>query len=123
MGKHIPVSEHVRFKYLIDIDSNSIENNRGHSILYSNSLYLKKQDHKLHWYSKALIDGEHYVEIASDLSDLIVKYEFFERNQLLAESIANSGRRLTKKILNNEMVAKYLITLLLEYGRLYQPAA
>lgn len=85
-----------RFKYLIDIDGNSSPWSNLFQRLLTGSTVLKVESSRglQQWFYDRLRPWENYVPIAPDVSDLLDKIMWLQRNDRLAQAIGQAGRRL-----------------------------
>lgn len=105
-----------KYKYLLDIDGNASTFERCRLLLLSNSVLVKINSYFEQWYYKALTPWRHYVPIKQDLSNLESQLNFLQNNDLRAEKIADSGRRLAEVIFSSEKVDEYVDRLLWAYS-------
>jgi hypothetical protein len=87
-------------KYQIDIDGNSCPYSNLFQRLLTGSPVLKVQSVRgfVQWYYDHLVPWENFVPIAPDMSDLMEKIHWLERNEYAAIRIGENGRRLAEQL-------------------------
>lgn len=118
VGSSVTKPEHLKFKYLVDVDGNSCSYERYFWLLLSNSLVLKQVTPNIQWYYGGLEPYKHYVPVKEDLSDLLTQIEWAKTHDLEARLIAEEATRFVKENLEPEDTALYFYLLLKEYARL-----
>lgn len=118
MSKIVAKADHLKFKYLVDVDGNSCSYERYFWLLLSNSLVLKQMTSNIQWYYSALEPYKHFVPLKEDLSDLLDQIEWAKSHDLEARMIAEEATQFVKDNLGPEDTALYLYHLLKEYARL-----
>lgn len=109
-------------KFLMDLDGNSFSG-RFYNFLQSRSCPLKQTIFR-EWHDERLMPWVHYVPISVGLEDLPETMRFLatdQEGQLIAESIAKSGKEWHDRFLRRDDAAVYLFRLFLEYARLVDP--
>jgi len=105
------------FKYLICFDGNSAPPFlRPESIMSSGSVPIFQTNYNKYW-SEFLKENVNYIKIKDDLSDLLDKIIFLNKNPLMAENIAKNALYLSKNLINEEFCQLYLkniITLIIK---------
>lgn len=112
------IDEHLKYRYLIDIDGNSCSYSRPYWILLSNSLLLKHESDEMQWYYKGLKPYQHYVPFKSDFSDIFEKIEWAKNHDLEAIKITKQATEFAKDFLSIEQTYLYFYKVLLNYARL-----
>ncbi len=112
----IPVRDHFKYKYLLDVDGNSTTYSRCRWILVSNSVLLKVSSDLTQWYYKLLMPFVNYIPIQQDLSDLENIYEWLVTHDSLAYQIAMNGQMLGLDAFSRETLDRYVYQLLLRYS-------
>ena len=89
-----------RYKYHIDIDGNSSAWSNLFQRLLTGSPVLKVESSRglRQWYYDELIAWQNYVPVAPDMSDLVDKLKWLERNPSIAEAIGRGGLDLAEKL-------------------------
>lgn len=110
--------DHLKFKYLIDVDGNSCSYERYFWLLLSNSLVLKQVTANVQWYYGGLEPYKHYVPVKEDLSDLLQQLNWAKTHDMEARLIAEEATHFVKENLSPEDTVLYLYLLIKEYARL-----
>lgn len=118
VSKSVTRPDHLKFKYLVDVDGNSCSYERYFWLLLSNSVVLKQMTPNVQWYYGALEPYKHFVPVKEDLSDLLEKIEWAKTHDLEAKLIAEEASQFVRDNLGPEDTALYLYLLLKEYARL-----
>jgi hypothetical protein len=118
VGSYVPIADHLRYRYLIDIDGNSCTWSRFYWILRSQSVPLKITSKDIQWYYGGLEPWYHYVPVLNDFSDLEQQVEYLRNNDAHAREIAQNGREFALTYLTHEMALQYMYFSLLEYTKL-----
>lgn len=118
VSKSVSRPDHLKFKYLVDVDGNSCSYERYFWLLLSNSVVLKQVTPNVQWYYGALEPYKHFVPVKEDLSDLLDKIEWAKTHDLEAKLIAEEASQFVRDNLGPEDTALYLYLLLNEYARL-----
>lgn len=118
LSKSVAKADHVKYKYLVDVDGNSCSYERYFWLLLSNSLVLKQVTPNIQWYYGALEPYKHYVPLKEDLSDLLEKIEWAKEHDLEARLIAEEATHFIENNLQPEDTALYLYLLIKEYAKL-----
>ena len=134
MGSHfkpassIPMKKQYDWKYLPDIDGNSLSG-RFRAFLTSNSSPMKATIYK-EWHDSRLMPWVHFVPLDITLRDLWATMAYFlgfpadgdsgglQAHDVEGERIATEGRVWADKVLRREDMLLYVHRVLLEYGRL-----
>jgi hypothetical protein len=92
----VPVIEHNRYKYQIDIDGNTNSWPGLFQKLLTGSPVLKVTSASGHrqWYYDRLRPWVNFVPVASDMSDLIEKVRWLQAHDDAARAIGDHGRTL-----------------------------
>ncbi len=96
------------YKYIIHVDGNVVAYRLLKSML-TKSLILRVKSDFVHWADDELKDGEHYISVNSDLSDLQEKIEWCKAHDDECKKIATNGYKFAKKVLNDEYLRKQFI--------------
>jgi len=117
-GSTVDQIDHLKYKYLVDVDGNTCTFERCFWELLSNSLLLKQETPNIQWYYGALKPYEHYVPVKKDLSDLLEKLAWAKAHDREAKQIAANATAFVKQNLNTEDSFVYMAYLLQEYAKL-----
>lgn len=118
VSKSVSRPDHLKYKYLVDVDGNSCSYERYFWLLLSNSVVLKQMTPNVQWYYGALEPYRHYIPLKEDLSDLLEKIEWAKTHDMDAKLIAEEATQFVKDNLGPEDTALYLYLLLKEYAQL-----
>jgi hypothetical protein len=113
---HRSISDHYKFKYLLDVDGNSCTYSRCRWILLSNSVLVKVMSNHVQWYYKALEPWAHFVPVKQDLSDLAESLDYLKNHDDIAFQIAKKGQDLGTYIFSPKIVDFYMVSLLNKYA-------
>lgn len=105
--------EQSGYKYVIDIDGHSCAFRLVSELAYGSVILLAKGKHKL-WVTNALVDGEHYVGIKPDLSDLSEKLEWCQNHQTECKQIAANARKFFLKYCTRDSILDHLQSVLVK---------
>jgi hypothetical protein len=113
--------DHLKYKYLVDVDGNSCSFERYFWLLLSNSVVLKQMTPNIQWYYRGLKPYEHFIPVKRDLSDLFEQIEWAQTHDQEAKQIAENATSFIKNELSIEDVFVYMTHLLREYAKCSQP--
>lgn len=122
MGQTVGQADHLKYKYLVDVDGNSCSFERLFWALLSNSLVFKQMTPNIQWYYGALQPYEHFIPVKEDLSDLMEKYHWAQNNEIQAKKIAENATDFVQNNLLIEDVFLYMDCLIREYAQLQKLA-
>lgn len=91
----VPMIDMARHRYILDIDGNSNSWNFMQKLRLG-CCVLRVESRWRQWFSDRLIAWEHYVPVASDLSDLLERAEWCFANTKECSAIADRGRQFAK---------------------------
>jgi hypothetical protein len=103
--------EQSEYKYILHVDGNVVAYRLLKSML-TKSLILRVKSDFVHWADEQLKDGEHYVEVKSDLSDLQEKVNWCKEHDEECKKIAANGYKFAKKVLMDEYIKKSFVSIL-----------
>jgi hypothetical protein len=120
----IPMKKQYNWKYLPDIDGNSLSG-RFRAFLTSNSSPMKATIFK-EWHETRLMPWVHFIPLDITLRDLWATMAYFlgfpagglQAHDFEGERIATEGRLWADKVLEKKDMLLYVHRVLLEYGRL-----
>lgn len=116
LKKILSIHDHMRYKYLMDIDGNSNGWDRCFWGLLSNSALFKQVTDFNQWYYRALKPWVHYIPVAADLSDLEERLAWAKNHDDKARAIAEDGRKVAQEVFTREAVFEYMRRLLTAYN-------
>lgn len=88
----IPMTEMARHRFIMDIDGNSNSWNFMQKLRLG-CCVLRVESQWRQWFADRLIAWEHYVPVASDLSDLVERTDWCFANSRECSAIAERGRQ------------------------------
>jgi hypothetical protein len=116
-GGKVSQVNHLKYKYLVDVDGNSCSFERYFWVLLSNCVVLKQITPNIQWYYSGLKPYEHFVPVKEDLSDLMAQIEWVQMHDKEAKQIAENATAFAQNELALEDVFVYMTHLLQEYGK------
>lgn len=116
LKKILSIHDHMRYKYLMDVDGNSNGWDRCFWGLLSNSALFKQVTDFNQWYYKALQPWKHYIPVKEDLSDLEEKIAWAKSHDDKAREIADEGREIARAVFARDAVFEYMRRLLTAYN-------
>lgn len=116
VSSSVKKEDHLKYKFLIDVDGNSCSYERYFWLLASNSLVLKQMTPNIQWYYGALTPYEHYLPVQEDLSDLLEKIQWAKEHDAESQAIAENATQFTENHLSSEDTLVYLYHLLIKYA-------
>lgn len=117
-GNRVSQINHLKYKYLVDVDGNTCSFERYFWTLLSNSLVLKQETPFIQWYYGGVKPYKHYVPVKEDLSDLLEKLAWARAHDEEARQIAENATAFVKSNLSTEDIFLYMAQLLKEYAKL-----
>jgi hypothetical protein len=119
VSRWVDKADHLKYKYLVDIDGGSCTFERYFWLLLSNSVTLKQITSSRQWFYGALKPYEHYIPVNEDLSDLREKIQWAREHDEEARKIADNATEFVKNNLSPEDIYLYMYHLICEYSRLF----
>lgn len=121
----VPWEDWGRYKYLIDIDGNSSPYSNLHQRLLTGSPVLKVESSRglLQWFYGELVAWVNYVPIAADMSDLLDKVRWLNRNDTVAREIGERGRLLAENMTIERELGRSVATVSAAFRYFRDPAA
>jgi hypothetical protein len=117
VGNKVSQANHLKYKYLVDVDGNSCSFERYFWVLLSNSVVLKQITPNIQWYYKGLRPYEHFIPVKEDLSDLMEKILWAQTHDKEAKQIAENATTFVNNELSIEDVFVYMTHLLRHYAQ------
>ena len=93
----VPMTEMARHRFILDIDGNSNSWNFMQKLRLGCCVLRVESDWR-QWFSDRLIAWEHYVPVATDLSDLVERAEWCFANDAECAAIAERGRQFAMEM-------------------------
>jgi hypothetical protein len=110
--------DHLKYKYLVDVDGNSCSYERYFWLLLSNSLVLKQVTPNVQWYYGGLTPYVHYLPVQEDLSDLVEKIEWARAHDAEAQAMSERAMQFVRDNLSSEDILLYIYLLFKQYALL-----
>ena len=111
------LTEQFKSKYVVVVDGNAWPEKVA-ALMFSGSLVFLATIHE-DWVIRQLVDGENYIKVKPDLSDLIEKLEWAYANDEEAKRIAENGRQVAMKKFDTNHLQVYNAFLMMEYQALF----
>lgn len=118
LGKSIPVSEHLQYKYQLLPDGYVTSFSRAYWQFFSNCVVFKQQSPWSQWFYRALRPFEHYIPYEADASDLVEKVQWAIEHDDEVQQIARNAQAFAHNNLKYSDLMLYMYLLLLEYAKL-----
>jgi hypothetical protein len=99
----VSLAEQSKYKYIIHIDGN-VSAYRLLTTMVTGSLILRVKSDYINWYDSLIKPDVDYIEIKSDLSDLLEKIDWCKKNDKKCEEIASHGREFAIKTLTKKVI-------------------
>ena len=110
-AKFVPMDEQQKFKYIFDIEGNSIAFRLGY-MLNSGSLILRVKSHWSLWLDQYLKECYDYVPIDSDFKKLDSVLDWCKKNDAACHQIAKNAKKAYKTYINKNFVFDYFADIL-----------
>lgn len=117
-GRWVDKMDHLKYKYLVDIDGGACTFERYYWLLLSNSVVLKQITPNRQWYYGMLEPYKHYIPVKEDLSDLMEQIRWAKEHDSEAKRIAENATDFVMQHLSAEDIYLYLYHLICEYAHL-----
>ena len=108
-NEFINVKDHLKYKYILDMDGFTSTWSATIWKLYSGSVLLKQKSVWKQWYYDDLVEYVHYVPIANDFSDLNEQIQWCIDNDSKCKQITENSRAYVLEKLNCEQVKNKMI--------------
>ncbi len=118
VSKNVGKVDHLKYKYLIDVDGNSCTYERCFWVLLSNSLVIKQITPNIQWYYGGLKPYVHFLPLKEDLGDLLEQINWAKEHDEDAKKMAERSTEFVKENLSAESIFHYMTLLLTEYAKL-----
>ena len=106
-GKNIPMTEQVKYKYLMDICGTGWTDRVKILLQLGRPLFLVDRPYK-EWYFDKMQPMKHYVPVKADLSDLIEKIKYMEQNERVYNEIVQNTLSFSREYLIGQKTVEYL---------------
>ena len=114
--EYTSVEEHIRYKYLLDVDGWTSTWDRIVWILRSNSLLLKQNTTTVEWFSGDLEDNVHYKIVPAYITNsLIDTIAWARNNDPIVRKIADKGTKFAIEHFSREALYETAYTILTDY--------
>lgn len=110
-AKFVPMDEQQKFKYIFDIEGNSIAFRLGY-MLNSGSVILRVKSHWSLWLDQYLKECEEYVPVDSDFKKLDSILEWCKTHDKACHQIAKNAKKAYKTYINKNFVFDYFADIL-----------
>jgi hypothetical protein len=116
---HVPMADHVAYKYQIDIDGNTNSWPGLFQKLLTGSPVLKvcSLARYRQWYYHRLIPWYNFVPVEADMSDLLEIIAYLQRHDEIARAIGVAGRRLAEDMTCEAEIQRNLATVEAAFNR------
>jgi hypothetical protein len=104
----IPVAEFALYKYVLSLDGVTSTWGRVANLLRTGSALLLQHRWR-QFFHPGLIEWEHYLPIADDLSDLFARYDWLRKHPACAERIGHQGRLFATSLLSVCAIEDYFV--------------
>jgi len=104
--KFLTMAEQSQYKFIVHIDGNV----NAYRMLYTmttGSVILRVSSDYTSWAEQYLVPNEHYISIASDLSNLKLKLEWCLLNPAKCKEISEKAQHLARTLLSREFLDNY----------------
>lgn len=118
LQNQIPYSTHLNYKYIAVADGDSCPFPQFYLALSSGSAAFKNKSPNIQWYYNALKEGEHYIEVRSDFSDLPEKVKWAKSHDKELRKISKNAENFIQNNLLPKHIYQYIVELLDEYAKL-----
>lgn len=120
LGKHIPIKEHLKYAYQVQIDGYTAAWARMYWELFCNSVMLKQESDNIQWYYAPLQPYVHYIPLKNDVSDIEEKVIWARNNDNQVQAIIKNANNFAQENLGYENILYYIYLLITEYAQLQQ---
>ncbi|MBJ7449471.1 MAG: hypothetical protein JHC93_03820 [Parachlamydiales bacterium] len=117
-AKYAQKIDHLKYKYLIDVDGNTSTYERCYWELLSNCVTFKHESPYIQWYYGAIKPYVHYIPVERDMGDLIQKLNWAKEHDEDCKRIAENATQFVQNQLMPEDVLIYLDEALNAYAKL-----
>lgn len=114
----VPEIEHLQYKYLLSIDGHSATGTRVPWIMYSNSVLVKQDSHKIEWFYSALRPYVHYIPLKHDLTDIFKQFEWMKSHDQEVQKISINAHNFIQNELMPEHIEAHMVIILNKYAEI-----
>jgi len=100
------MNKQAEYKFIVHVDGNTLAYRLLKSMLLG-SVILRVKSPYIHWLDHLMKPDRHYIEIASDLSDLESKLAYCLKNNAKCKKIAERAKKFAIKALSKEFMKGY----------------
>jgi len=111
--------DHLKYRYLIDVDGNVSTYSRLYWILRSNSTAIKHNSPYVMWFYPILKPFLHYIPVEYDLKNMPEQIQWARSHPEISKLIAEYSTRLIKEEVTIDHAYLYLYLVLQEYANLF----
>lgn len=115
----VPVEQHYKYRYLVNIAGNTCCWNRVPLIMNSKSLMLSTYQGDMCWYYPALHEGTHYVPVNLSGKGLQNTMKYYDNNPEESKMIVRNANNFVKQYMNNVSAMLYSVVLFENINYLY----
>jgi hypothetical protein len=98
--------EQSKYKYILDIEGNAAAYRLGYILSFKSVLLKVESEYKI-WIDEFLKEGEHYLLIKRDFSNLKETIDWCRSHDKECKKIADNAYKIYKKCYNEEFILKY----------------
>mmetsp|Transcript_6127 Transcript_6127/g.14899 ORF Transcript_6127/g.14899 Transcript_6127/m.14899 type:complete len:405 (+) Transcript_6127:178-1392(+) len=117
-GAKIEFSEHMQYKYLLNVGAQFDWAERLKNFLFMNSVVIKHEAELLEWYFPLLKPFQHYIPTDILMSDLVEMVTWAKRNDDKVVRIVKNANAFAKEHLCEDSLVEFFYVLLTKYARL-----
>lgn len=117
LSPHVPIKDHLKYKYLVSLDGNVGAWGRPLWIMSSNSVLVYHTDYT-QWINPAMEPYVHYVPINKELTDIFSAFDWMQKHDDDVKKIIQNANALISNTLNEEAVLDDVAFYLNEYASL-----
>lgn len=108
-------ADHVKYKMQMSVEGSITSLSSELWRLLSNSVMLRQKSTNLKWFHSLFRDGEHYISVEYDMSNLMDKVKWVLANDSKAKQIAERASNVVKKEVTPDHLHLYWTEVLNEY--------
>lgn len=113
----VSMQDHMRYRYLMDLDGNCASCPRSALLMHCNSVVLKHTTDSIQWWYDCIKPFVHFIPVEENLSDILEKIEWAKNHDSECQKISENARKLAAEILSIERIYHYFYALLVEYSK------